>query len=185
MIKEGAIVDYKNDAIVGDHEGSFAFYPGESNLKSKAGASFDKLLEVIDIAYSQGTVYVGYPDNFKSQFIFLSNMIVDTGVDLTKPLDIYVKYSYRSERLAAILHLKSNHCGLLELREEVNFLIAKNSLCVIYNKRGVGGKALAHGYNQKSGWLDKGKINNFPEKDEFLEDGNDDEFHKDIFKITF
>lgn len=185
LIKEGALVDYRNESIIGDHDGSLYYYPGQKNLKTKLGGALDKSFEVVEAIYPVGTVYVVNDHSLKTTYLFLENMVYDDGHDITKPIDVFLKFSHTKERIQGLFFPKNNKCGLIELKEELKGQIPKGSCCVLYNKKGIGAKVFAYGFNELSGWLNKGKINLYPEKYNDIDNNKDNDEVRDIFKITF
>jgi tRNA-specific 2-thiouridylase len=181
MIKEGAVLDLRSDTVITDHEGIHNFYYGMNDLKTKSGLPLDKSMAVLDIVYSTGSVVAGVLSDMKVQMVILKDVILQGELDITKPVDIYLKVNNSEDLLRGTVFFNNNSFCYIELEEEYHGLIIKGEYVAFYNKKGVSGRLMGGGEVLKAGLIDNGEFLKLPKYDEFADD--EPEVLVDIYKF--
>jgi tRNA-uridine 2-sulfurtransferase len=186
LYKEGLIVDYKMDLPVGDHEGLHYFYLGQRELKTKTGAPLDKELIVIDLNMRTGVVNLGRLADGGYKHVFIRDVNWLGQIDQTRPLDVYVQFTEKGEKIAANLFFKNNCFLYIEFKtQQKGFLYVGEYIC-FYNRKGMSGKLMGGGIVAESGFLEEGKIRSLPKRDDLIiKDEDNDNDKKDIYAFKF
>ena len=108
MHKEGNLIDYKNETVLGDHDGIHNYALGSSDIKTKSGTLLDKDYEVIGFRYAAGTVYLGYKDDLKFDTVIINNVKYSKGTDLSQPSEVFIKIREKGEKIPATLYPLNN-----------------------------------------------------------------------------
>tara|TARA_R110002072_G_scaffold276051_1_gene437624 strand:+ start:390792 stop:392024 length:1233 start_codon:yes stop_codon:yes gene_type:complete len=184
LVKEGPIIEYKNDSVMGDHNGIHHFFLGESDLKTKQGTMLDKSLIVSKINYTGGVVYLSYRDDLSYRYVILKNIAYNGVFDLTKPIEVYYQKEEFGKKEKAICYLKNNNTAMLELSEASDGLLFHGQFITLFNRSGLGGKVIGGGEVQNSGLLKDGVLRSLPEKSDDKEDEDGAE-QVDIYEFKF
>ena len=82
MRQEGDIINSRDNAVMGDHDGVHKFYVGQKHIveSTKKDAMTDVNLEVVRILYSQKVVYMGYPHDRSFKNCQLVNFSSDSHI---------------------------------------------------------------------------------------------------------
>jgi tRNA-specific 2-thiouridylase len=169
LFKEGNIIDYKNDSILGEHDGIHHFGLGESNIKTKSGVPLDKNFEVIGFRYRAGVVYMGYNEDLEYDTIVLTQVKVPPGTDLSSPLEVFFRFSEGAEKVPGIFYPYNNRFGELKLNAKQTGLIHQGEFITLYNRKGPMGRVVASAEVRTCGLIENGKLRSFPKKKEDIE----------------
>ncbi|MCF8058423.1 MAG: hypothetical protein K9K67_03950 [Bacteriovoracaceae bacterium] len=184
MYKTGNIIDFKNETILGDHNGIHLYGLGANNLKTKTGTPIDRDYIVIGHRYSAGIVYAGYQEDLQYDTIVLMHVKYAQGVDLSQPIDVYIKTSERGEKIPATLFPFNNRYAELKLKEMHEGLIYQGEYIAFYNRSGAMGRVIGAGEVRTCGYIDFKELRTFPKKREELE--LDEQREKvDIYSFKF
>jgi tRNA-specific 2-thiouridylase len=183
MFKEGPLIDYKNDSILGDHEGIHEYGLGTTSLQLKSGTSLDKELMVIGMKYSAGIVYLGLKEDLGYDLCILQNIKYAPGIDLSAPQDIYIKSTESGQKVAVVLYPHNNGYAEIHFKESQEGLLFQGDYLAFYNRAGAMGKILGSGEVRTSGFMENGKLRTYPIK----KDERDDEPEEiiDIYRFKF
>lgn len=184
LIKEGNIIDFKNDGLLGDHAGIHNYSLGQKGIKTKLGSSLDKSQEVIGFKYGAGIVYVGQKEDLKHNIILLMNISYCKSVDLSSPFEVYIKNRERGEKVSATLFPRNNGYAEIQFKEMREGLIHQGEYLAFYNRSGSMGRILGGGEVRTCGYLDFGKLRSFPKKKEEIEEDENRE-SIDIYSFKF
>lgn len=186
LLKDGQVIEYKTELVLGDHEGVHQYYLGQENLKSKTGTMLDKSLMVTHIEYGNGVVYLSYKHDLSFNRILVNSIVTDPSLDMTKPFDLYFQVGMSRKREKATIHFYNNQICLLEIAQEISGTLHKGEFITFYNKAGIGAKVLGNGFIFKTGVFDIDIIRSLPKRrEELLVDEDDDEEKKDIYAFKF
>lgn len=184
LVKDGNVIDYKLDSMMGEHEGIHLFGLGQGNLKSKSGVPFDKSLQVIGFRYAAGTVYVANKEDLRFDTIVLMHVKYAQGTDLSQPMEVFIKTKEKGERIAATLYDYNNRYAELKLKDSQDGLIFQGEFVAIYNRSGAMGRVIGGGEVRTCGYIDFNELRTFPKKKEEIEE--DEEREKvDIYAFKF
>lgn len=184
MIKEGNIIDFKNETILGDHNGLHRYYLGEKDLKTQTGSPLDKDQMVIGFRYAAGIVYTGYEEDLKHDTVVLMHVKYAEGTDLSQPIEVYIKSREKGQKLQATLFPFNNRYAELKLKKMQPGLVFQGEYIAFYNKEGAMGRVIGGGEVRTCGYIDFDNLRTFPKKKEELE--ADEEREKvDIYSFKF
>ena len=184
MFKEGSIIDYKNDSMMGEHLGIHHFGLGEKAIRIKSGVAIDKAYEVIGFKYTAGTVYVGLEDDLSYDTILMTQLKVPPGTDLSQPMEVFFKTKERGEKIEGTFFPHNNRFGEITLKKPQKGLVHQGEFIAMYNREGPMGRIVASGEVRISGLIDNGKLRVFPlKKDEI--DEKESEKIVDIYRFRF
>ncbi len=184
LLKEGNIIDYKNDSILGEHLGIHCYGLGEDGIRTKSGVAIDKDYQVIGFRYSAGIVYCGYKEDLEYDVILLTQLKCPPGTDLSQPQEVYFKTGEKSEKVAGLFIPHNNRFGEIKVFEKQPGLIYQGDFITLYNRKGTMGRVVASGEVRTCGVVDQGKLRTFPKKKEELE-MEDDGPQIDIYRFKF
>lgn len=184
MYKSGNIIDFKNETILGDHEGLHLFGLGDNNLKTKTGTFIDKDYHVIGCRYSGGIVYAGYQEDLKYDTIVLMHVKYAQGADLSQPIDVYIKSRERGEKIPATLFPLNNRYAELKLKEMHEGLIYQGEFIAFYNRSGAMGRVVGAGEVRTCGYIDFKDLRTFPKRREEIE-ADEEKPKVDIYSFKF
>lgn len=169
LFKEGNIIDYKNDSILGEHLGIHNFGLGEEGIRTKSGTAIDSAYEVIGFRYSAGIVYCGFKEDLEFDIIMMTQLKCPPGTDLSQPQEIYFKVSEKAEKVAGLFIPHNNRFAEIKVYEKQKGLIHQGEFITLYNRKGAMGRVVASGEVRTCGLIDNGKLRTFPKKKEELE----------------
>ena len=184
LVKEGNIIDFKNDSLLGDHAGIHNYALGQAGIKTKLGSSLDKSHEVIGFKYAAGIIYVGQREDLRHDLIVLMNTVYSKGVDLSQPFEVFVKNRERGEKVSATLFPRNNGYAEIQFKEKREGLVHQGEYLAFYNRSGNMGRVLGGGEVRTCGYLDFGKLRSFPKKKEEIEEDENRE-SIDIYNFKF
>ncbi|MCP4912938.1 MAG: hypothetical protein GY909_07455 [Oligoflexia bacterium] len=180
--KEGPMIEYKNESMMGDHEGIHKFFLGEKEIKTKQGTLLDKSLVISKINYGGGVVYLSYDHELFFKYISLKNVSYSGTFDLTKPIEVFIQTEEFGKKLKGIFYMKNNNSAFIELAKSEEGLLHKGQYVTLFNRSGLGGKIIGGGDVMTSGNLVKGAIKSQPEK---YDDDDESEENIDIYEFKF
>lgn len=184
MIKTGNIIDFKNESILGDHDGIHNFGLGQKDLKTKTGTLIDKDQTVIGFRYAAGIVYTGYEEDLKYDTIVLMHVKYAEGTDLSQPMEVYIKSRERGQKIQATLYPYNNRYAELKIKKMQEGLMFQGEYIAFYNKEAAMGRVIGGGEVRTCGYIDFNNLRSFPKKKEELE--ADEEREKvDIYSFKF
>lgn len=184
LVREGNIIDYKFDSIMGEHHGIHQFGLGQRSLKSKTGVPFDKSLQVIGFKYAAGSVYLADSEDLMYDTIVLMHVKYAQGTDLSQPVEVFIKTKEKGERLAATLFNFNNRYAELKLKEPQKGLIFQGEFVAIYNRSGAMARVVGGGEVRTCGYIDFNELRTFPKKKEEIE-ADEDREKVDIYAFKF
>lgn len=170
MHKEGSILDYKNETILGDHDGIHLYGLGSSDIRTKTGTAIDKDYQVIGFRYAAGIIYTGMEEDLKYDTVLVMNVKYALGTDLSQPTEVYIKLRERGEKIEASLFPLNNRYCELKLKEPRTGLINQGDFIAFYNRSGAMGRVVGAGEVRTCGYIDFGKLRTFPKRKEELEE---------------
>ena len=165
MIKEGTVVDYKHGTILEKHEGIHLFTLGEKNLKISAEPPLSFEVRVCQIDTQSGIVYLLHPNDYQIEYLWVKDVVAQGLFDISKPMDIFLKYQSDGELLPATLYFKNNHQALLKFSNVQKGLIFAGDYCVVYSSNKGKSRVLFGGVVSRAGQVIDGKIETLPERD--------------------
>lgn len=183
MFKTGHIIDYRNDAFLGEHSGIHEFSLGSKSIKNNSGSLIDKNYMVIGFKYTAGTVYVGMEEDLEYDLLLLTEVYYPIGTDTSRPLEVYVKTREKSEIQPAYLYFLNNGHAKIEFKERFVGLIPQGEYVAFYNRPGTTGRIIGCGTVRTCGHIDNGKFKSFPKKKDEIEDEESEVI--DIYKFKF
>ncbi len=183
MIKEGHIIDFRNDSFMGEHSGIHQFALGRNNIKNRNGAAVDKSYMVIGFKYAAGTVYIGQEEDLNYDMLVLNHVYCPEGTDLSRPMEVYVKTREKAELKPAYLYFLNNRYAKIEFKEMYKGMIAQGEYVTFYNRAGTTGKVIGAGTVRTCGLIENGKFRSFPRKKDEIEDEQAEVV--DIYKFKF
>jgi tRNA-specific 2-thiouridylase len=184
MIKEGNIIDFKNESILGDHDGIHHFGLGQKDLKTKTGTLIDKDYQVIGFRYAAGIVYTGYEEDLKYDTIILMHVKYAEGTDLSQPMEVYIKSREKGLKVQATLYPYNNRYAELKVKEMQPGLIFQGEYIAFYNKEAAMGRVIGGGEVRTCGYIDFDSLRTFPKKKEEL-DADEEREKVDIYSFKF
>lgn len=128
FVKEGHIIDYKNDSFLGEHLGIHNFAIGGHTIKNKSGSQMDKENLVIGFQYAAGTVYVAKNEDMNYKVVVLNQFHFFIGVDQSHPFEVYIKSRSAKKPKLATLYIHNNDHVELELDKVENGFIPQGKL---------------------------------------------------------
>jgi tRNA-specific 2-thiouridylase len=170
LFKEGTIIDYKNEAMMGDHGGIHEYGLGLNSIKVKSGTSIDKDLMVIGFKYTPGIIFVGLKEDLGYDICILKNIKYAPGMDLSCPQEVFVKSTECGEKLAATFYPYNNGYAEISFKQKQEGLLFRGDHLAIYNRAGAMGKVLASGEVFTSGFMENGQLRTMPLKKDERED---------------
>lgn len=183
MIKSGQVIDYRNDAFIGEHPGIHNFSLGRKNIKLEGNSLVDKNYMVIGFRYAAGIVYVGMEEDLEYDMILLSEVYYPDGTDLSRPVEVYIKTREKAAVLPAYIHFLNNNYAKLEFKEKFKGMIPQGEYIAFYNRAGTTAKIIGSGTVRTCGKIENGRWRSFPKKKDEIED--EDEEIIDIYKFKF
>jgi tRNA-specific 2-thiouridylase len=162
--KPGAIYKYHDDTNFGDHAGIYHYYIGKKGIKLRPEIDIDPELEVISIVPFKGNVFLGYRNELKFKHALIVQFIPADGLDLTLPINAFVKTGVAVEKLACTIYFKNNRTCIIEYKEEQVGSLVQGQFVAIYTRQGEKGKILGSGIVELSGVFANGNYHNLPEK---------------------
>lgn len=180
--KEGPMIEYKNESMMGDHEGIHKFFLGESDIKSKQGTMLDKHLVVSKIGYGGGIIYLSYDHELFFKYVSLKNVAYSGTFDLTRPIEVFIQTEEFGKKLKGTYYIKNNGSAFIELAKSEEGLLHKGQHVTLFNRSGLGGKVIGGGDVVVSGNLKNGTIKSLPEK---YDDDDESEENVDIYEFKF
>lgn len=184
MHKEGNLIDYKNETVLGDHDGIHNYGLGQDNVKTKTGATLDKDLEVIGFRYAAGAIFLGHKDDLMYDTIVMFNVKYSKGTDLSQPQEVFIKITERGEKIPATLFPMNNRYCELKLKEKKSGLVRQGDYIAFYNRPGTMGRVVGAGEVRTSGYVDFDKLRSFPKRKEELDEEENRE-PVDIYAFKF
>ncbi len=183
MIKTGHVIDYRNDAFLGEHGGIHNFSLGRKNIKNPGGPLIDKNYMVIGFKYGAGTVYVGMEEDLEYDMILLTNVYCPDGTDLSRALEVYIKTREKAKATPGYIYFLNNGYAKIEFKQKFKGMIPQGEYVAFYNNSGTTGKVIGSGVVRSCGHIDNGTWKSFPKKKDDIED--EDREVIDIYKFKF
>ena len=183
FVKDGHIIDYKNDSFLGEHLGIHNFAIGGHTIKNKAGTQMDKENVIIGFKYAAGTVYVAKTEDMSYQVVVLNQFHFFGGIDQSHPFEVYIKTRAGKKPKHATLYIHNNGYVELELDQAVNGFIPQGETVVLYSRPGALGKIMGYGVVRTCGLIENDELRTFPRKKDYIPDEEAEKI--DISKFKF
>jgi tRNA-specific 2-thiouridylase len=172
MIKDGQLIDFLSERIIGDHSGIHRHYIGQSNIKFDGVGTVDVLSTVATIQYNSGSIVVMKPEDILVERIVLNELIYSAQEDLSKPIALFMKRINSSVKVKGTFHFKNNRCGEFVLSEPLHAMIGRGETVVFLAHEKEGAKLVVCAQVYMAGSDIRHKLSILPEKE-------DDFLHKD------
>ena len=175
--RTGNIYDYMTDASLCEHTGIHRFYIGQNNLmqEKKQELQIDPLKEVISIVPFKGNIFIDYPNRLKYKHALIAYFQPAANLDMTLPLNCYVKHAPKGEKLACKMFFKNNQEVFIEFEKEQSGILIPGQFLVFYNRQGEKGRVLGSGLVEVGGVFDEYGYNTLPSKKENNGDEDDEQ----------
>lgn len=145
--REGPIISLKSGSQLGEHLGLHRYQIGSDNIESKYSKqnllSLDKGLKVVKMD-PKGKIYVGYDEDMITMGVGLKQTNFIDGMDLSRPINIFMQYDLKLPSIAGLLIIKNNKTSILEFKSPIKGL-SRGQYLTFYDKQGKGAKVLGHG----------------------------------------
>lgn len=145
--REGPIISLKSGSQLGEHLGIHRYYIGQENLESKYSKqnllNLDKALKVVRIE-AKGKIFVGHDEDLIIHGVGIKQTNFIEGMDLSKPIKIFVQYALGEPSVEALLIIKNNDTGILEFKEPLT-RIGRGQYLTFFDRVGKGSKILGNG----------------------------------------
>jgi tRNA-specific 2-thiouridylase len=183
MMKEGVIIDQRQDKVITDHDGIHRYYHGQNDLKTKGGLPVEKSMTVLEINYGNGTIIAGEKNDLRVKIIILKEVQFQGLIDSTKPFGVSLKCKGKDTLLRGTLYFNNNSYCHIVLDEIQNDLFVRGDYIAFYNKPGVSGRLIGGGEVLKAGEIENGIFHHLPR----YEDDDDKELENvvDIYQLKF
>lgn len=180
LIKTGQVINIDNGNYHGEHEGIFNYSVGQNNLEfGGAAAPTDKALQICKYDFSNHGMLVGLPKNLTFQGTQLVRIQLTAGMDLQKPMTVFLKYKYSPEFFRADLYFKNNHTAQLDFKDDIYPLLPNESM-ILFERAGGNAKVLGFGHVGT-----RGEFKVLDRVSEFRRQDDDDETFKLTKQLSF
>lgn len=179
--RTGSLFDYQTDASLCEHLGIHRHYIGQNNLmqEKKNELNIDPLKEIISIVPFKGNIFIDYPNKLKFKNALVAHFHPAAHLDVSLPLNCYVKMTTKGEKIACKLFVKNNSQALIEFENEQPGLLIAGQFFVFYNRQGDKGKVIGSGLVEVGGIFDDYGYQTLPIKKEVKnEDDEEDSVKK-------
>ncbi|MBF0313539.1 MAG: hypothetical protein HQK50_05305 [Oligoflexia bacterium] len=142
----GHIMDYNTDSIYGEHLGIHKHWIGQTQVVAKDGIGAQEInpeYVVMDID-PKGRVLVGDPSTFVFEGCAVDSLRLAPFIDLTKPLELFLKKDLKSKKVRATVYFKTAGVALLMFSEKI-YGLSIGHLLVFYDKDGASAKVMGSG----------------------------------------
>lgn len=184
FLKEGHLIEYKNDILLGDHAGIHTNAIGTNNLKTKSGTTLDKGFTVLGHNFSSGATFVCQSEYIQTQMIQVYHFMPSEGMDFSRPMKIYFKTSEVGEKKEGVFVLLNNGYGYIYLDSPIEEMFPEGEHIVFYNRNEGLSRVIGSAAIRDCGYISFGEYKHFPKKKE--EEMSDEEREPvDIYKFKF
>jgi tRNA-specific 2-thiouridylase len=168
----GSIYDYRTDTSLCEHIGIHHYYVGQSNLviDKKSETQIDPHKQIISIVPYKGNIFIDYPNKLKYQQVVVTGFKEAAHLDMSLPMNCYVKISTKGEKIPCRLFFKNNDMALVEFDEAHSGLLVPGQFMVFYNKQLDRGKIIGSGLVEAAGMFDEDNYNTLPGKNEEVDE---------------
>lgn len=166
--RTGNIYDYTTDASICEHQGIHHYHIGQSNLNfdKKKEIQIDPLKQIISIVSYKGNIFIDYPNRLKYREVSVTGFTPAANLDMSQPMNCYVKMGPKAEKIPCRLYLKNNNMALVEFDEMRPGLLVAGQFLVFYNRQLDKGKVIGSALVETSGVFSPWSYNALPDKKE-------------------
>ncbi len=166
--RTGNIYDYTTDASICEHQGIHHYHIGQSNLSfdKKKEIQIDPLKQIISIVSYKGNIFIDYPNRLKYREVLVTGFTPAANLDMSQPMNCYVKMGPKAEKIPCRLYLKNNNMALVEFDEVRPGLLVAGQFLVFYNRQLDKGKVIGSALVETSGVFSPWSYNALPDKKE-------------------
>lgn len=166
--RTGNIYDYTTDASICEHQGIHHYHIGQSNLSfdKKKEIQIDPLKQIISIVSYKGNIFIDYPNRLKYREVSVTGFTPAANLDMSQPMNCYVKMGPKAEKIPCRLYLKNNNMALVEFDEVRPGLLVAGQFLVFYNRQLDKGKVIGSALVETSGVFSSWSYNALPDKKE-------------------
>lgn len=166
--RTGNIYDYTTDASICEHQGIHHYYVGQSGLMldKKKEIQIDPIKQIVSIVSYKGNIFIDYPHRLKYREILITGFVPAANLDMSQPMNCYVKMGPKEEKIACKLNLKNNNMALVEFDDARPGLLVAGQFLVFYNRQLDKAKVVGSGLVEASGMFTSWSYNTLPDKKE-------------------
>ncbi|MBP9680664.1 MAG: hypothetical protein KBD76_04625 [Bacteriovorax sp.] len=160
--RTGNIYDYKEESSICEHQGIHRFYVGQKNIMGRGEIQIDPLKEVVSIIPFKGNVFIDFPNRLKYSHAIISKFIPSANLNMTLPLQAYVKMSVKGEKTPCRIYFKNNQTCVVDFEGERAGLLVPGQFFTFYNRKEEKGRVLGCGLVEAGGFIWKGELVTLP-----------------------
>ncbi len=144
LLHPASFFDSKQELHVGESQGLYAHYLGETNLKiDSTAAPVDKKSVITKLDHRSYEIVLGHKKELMRKSCKISHLLFPKGYDRTKPQNVYFSFE-NGDPIKGILYFKNNDSAIAEFEEDVFNMGAAHAVS-IYNSNSKTAKLLGSG----------------------------------------
>lgn len=163
LLKEGSVFSFYDSRSLGDHAGIHNFYLGQRDkFNFKPSTPLEKGLVVAKIVPGNGLVFLVKEDKLKCSHIVIDHFHAEESLDISLPINCFVKLAPDAKKLACTLFMKNNATAIIELKEEIEDMIVPKTTLALYSRKGVGAKVIGCAMVRSFGYYENAEYRYLP-----------------------
>lgn len=150
LIREGQVQDIDTDTHHGEHKGIMYHYMTQKNLEFDGIKSSESDLQVVGYNFNEAVLEIGDKVHLTYKCCQLVNLKLGAGLDLSRPIECFLKNKYSMDYLACKVFFKNNDTALVEFEKDIYPLI-EGEVMVLFDRNSRNAKVIGSGNVAKRG----------------------------------